>query len=223
MAEGAPLLILGAGAHGGVVRDCVDERRFRFIGYLDDRPPDPLSSARSELLLGKVDDLPALLRDYPGTMAVIAIGDNMTRLRMAERAERLVPSLTWATIVHPAASLSARAEIGPGTVVVAGSIINCGSRLGRHILINTGTIIDHDNSMDDFASTGPGVVTGGNVRIGGLSHVGIGASVRHGIRIGRNCVIGGQAYVERDVDDDWVSFGIPARPRYRRAPGQPYL
>jgi acetyltransferase EpsM len=222
MGERQPLLILGAGAHGGVVRDCVDDRHFQFMGYLDDRPSDR-PSGKGEPVLGGLDDLPVLLRDYPHAAAVIAIGDNMSRRRVAERAQSLAPGVTWARIVHPTAILSVHIEIGPGTVIVAGSIVNCGSSLGRHVLINTGTIIDHDNSMDDFASTGPGVSTGGDVQIGSLSHIGIGASVRHGIRIGRNCVIGGKAYVDRDVSDNWVSFGIPARPQYQRALGQSYL
>ncbi|MGC4250697.1 MAG: acetyltransferase [Sphingobium sp.] len=222
MGDRRPLLILGAGAHGGVVRDCVDERLFECMGYVDDRSGDGPSPAGGPLL-GRIDDLPVLLRDWPQAAVVIAVGDNMSRCRLAERVESIAPGLSWATVVHPTAILSARCEIGPGAVIVAGTIVNCGSRIGRHALINTGTIIDHDNSIGDFASTGPGVSTGGDVRIGPLSHIGIGASVRHGIRIGRNCVIGGKAYVDRDVEDDWVSFGVPARPRYRREQGQPYL
>lgn len=222
MAGTQPLLIVGAGGYGAVVRDCVDRDRFDLIGFLDDRPPDRIDIG-PDLWLGRIDDLGAIARDRPSLSAVIAIGDNMTRSRVAQRMEQIAPKLLWATVVHPSAIISPYAEVGAGTVVIAGAVVNCGTRIGRHVLINTGSMIDHDNIFGDFASTGPAASTGGNVNVGDFSHVGIGASVRHGIRIGRNCVIGGKAYVERDVEDDVVSFGIPARPQYRREPGQPYL
>lgn len=217
-----PVVILGAGGYAGVVRDCIGGSGHDLIGYLDDRPVEQTAVARCELL-GRLDDLAVLARDHPGLSAVIAVGDNMTRRRIAQQAERQVPGLRWAMAIHPSAIISPGAQIGAGTVIVAGSIVNNGCQLGRHVLINSGSVIDHDNRFGDFSSTGPAVSTGGNVEIGALSYIGIGASVRHGIRIGGNSVIGAQSYVDRDVGDDLVCFGIPARVQYGRVPGQPYL
>ncbi len=217
-----PLLIIGGGQHAAVVRDCVDEALFKVLGYLDDGQPAG-AQLGTEAVLGRLDDLPALILRHSGLVAVIAIGDNMTRRRIAERATEVAARVEWATIIHRSAIVSASARIGAGTVVVAGAIINCHSRLGRHMLINTGSLIDHDNHFGDYASTGPGVSTGGNVRVGNLSHIGIGASILHGIQVGTNCVIGGKAFVDRDVGDNLVSFGVPARARHQREPGAAYL
>jgi acetyltransferase EpsM len=90
-------------------------------------------------------------------------------------------------------------------------------------LINTGSLIDHDNDFGDYSSTGPGVSTGGNVSVGALSYIGIGASVRHGIRVGRGSVIGGQAFVDRDIGDHLVCYGVPARPVRAQEEGARYL
>jgi acetyltransferase EpsM len=147
----------------------------------------------------------------------------MRRRRVVEQVERCAPALGWAAIVHRSAILSPSAQVGPGSVVFPGAIVNCRTALGRHVIINTGSIIEHDNRFEDFSSTGPGVCTGGNVRVGELSHIGIGASVCHGIAIGANSVVGGQAFVNRDLGDDLVSFGVPARPRHQRALGAVYL
>ena len=35
--------------------------------------------------------------------------------------------------------------------------------IGKHVLINSGSIIEHDNKFDNYSSCGPGVVTGGEV------------------------------------------------------------
>lgn len=222
MADRVPLAIIGAGHHAAVVRDCVDDSRFRVIGYLDDRLPIG-SPVGDETVLGCLAELPAIAARHPGISAVVAIGDNMVRLRVVDIVERSIPGLPWAAIVHPSAIISPSVEIGPGCVIVAGAIVNCHTSLGRHVLINTGARLDHDNIFGDFASTGPGVSTGGDVHVGTFSHIGIGASVRHGIRIGSHCVIGGMAFVDRDVEDQLVCFGVPARPQRHRMRGAAYL
>jgi len=222
MADRAPLLIIGSGGHAAVVRDCVDDSRFDVLGYLDDARPAGTRFG-DETILGNLQDLPGLVARHPDATAIVAIGDNMTRLRVVGIAERSVPELRWASVIHGSAIIAPTVEIGPGCVVVAGAIINCRSRLGRHVLINTGSVLDHDNHFGDFSSTGPRVATGGDVRVGNFTHIGIGASVSHGVRIGNHCVIGGMAFVHRPVDDNLVCFGVPARPQGRRAMGAVYL
>ena len=222
MTYATPLVILGGGGHAAVVRDCIDDRLYRLIGCLDDAKPIGATLSAGKVI-GRLADLQSLVLGYRGLAAIVAIGDNMTRRRVVGEMQGRAPSLIWATVVHRSAIISPRTEIGPGTVVVAGAVINGGSRLGRHVLINTGSLIDHDNDFGDFSSTGPGVSIGGNVSVGQLSHIGIGASVKHGVLIGTNCVIGGKAYVNRDVDNNLVCFGVPARPQRTRLPGGAYL
>jgi acetyltransferase-like isoleucine patch superfamily enzyme len=47
------------------------------------------------------------------------------------------------------------------------------------------------------------------------AHVGIGAAVRQGIRIGRNAIVGAGAVVVDDVAAGAVVVGVPARPLRR--------
>jgi acetyltransferase EpsM len=217
-----PLVIVGCGGHALVVRDCMERRQFRLIGHIDDRMPAG-STIEGVAVLGRPEDLPALAARHPGLAGVIAIGDNARRRQVAGRVANLLPDFPWANIVHPATTIAPSVRMAGGCVIVAGAVVNGHSRLGRHVLINTGSLIDHDNRFDDYASTGPGVVTGGNVVVGALSHIGIGASVRHGIHIGQGCVIGGMAYVDRDVGDRLVCYGVPARPIRAHREGARYL
>jgi len=52
----------------------------------------------------------------------------------------------------------------------------------------------------------------GGVTVGEGSHIGIGASVREGVRIGNRVTVGAGAAVVCDVDDDAVVVGVPAKP-----------
>ena len=51
----------------------------------------------------------------------------------------------------------------------------------------------------------------GTVQVGEGSHIGTGAVVRQGIKIGKNALVG--AVVVKDVPPDTLVIGFPARPR----------
>ena len=57
----------------------------------------------------------------------------------------------------------------------------------------------------------PGAHLAGNVKVGELSHIGIGASVIQGVKIGRNVIIGAGAVVINDIPDSVTAVGVPAR------------
>ena len=60
-------------------------------------------------------------------------------------------------------------------------------------------------------STGPGVNTGGNVKINNLCQIGIGASIKDKVVIRKNTVVGGGAFVNKDCDSNSTYFGVPAK------------
>src|SRR3546814_4185741 len=73
----------------------------------------------------------AILAEHPLLAGVIGIGANHVRRMIAQKAERLCPSLKWAPIIHPSAIISPRALIGAGTVIVAGAVVNTRTQIGR--------------------------------------------------------------------------------------------
>src|SRR3546814_2740008 len=89
------LVIFGTGCHAAVVRACIDPACFRAIGYIDD-----LAEKGTKIdglpVLGGVADLPAILAEHPLLAGVIGIGANHVRRMIAQKAERLCPSLKWA-------------------------------------------------------------------------------------------------------------------------------
>ena len=108
-------------------------------------------------------------------------------------------------------------------MILAGSIVGSDTIIKNHVSINTGTYIDHDNVFSNFSSTGPAVATGGNVKIGELSFLGIGCSVRHNITIGRNTVIGGQSFVSNNCKSNSLYYGVPAKRVRKRSEKEEYL
>ena len=91
------------------------------------------------------------------------------------------------------------------------------------VIINTKASVDHDNYLMRFSSLAPGVCTGGNVSIGQRSAISIGATIKHGIKIGHDVVVGANSLVINDIISNQVAYGTPAKLIRQRSRGDKYL
>ena len=203
------IYLVGAGGHAKVIADILIESGRPPVAFLDEAP-------KHNRVLG-IPVIRGLEIPEPNAAVVVAIGDNFLRQQIAARFS------SFAIAIHPSAWVSRDAEIGPGTVVMAGAVINAGARVGAHCIINTHASVDHDSLIDDFAHIAPGATLGGNVHVGTGCMIGLGANVVHGRSIGAHSVIGAGSTVVRDITGNVVAFGSPARVIRPRVAGDRYL
>ena len=162
--------------------------------------------------------------ELPSTgFIVVAIGLNHARKVTTERLTSQFPEIQFATVAHPTASIGYQAQIGPGAVILQNATVGTSATVGEGTIINSGAILDHESTLGDFASLAPGAKTGGRVRIGAESAISLGAAVSHGVIVGPHTVVGGQSFVNKDLPENSVAFGTPARVIRSRQPNESYL
>lgn len=144
---------------------------------------------------------------------LVAVGDNSQRARLY--AQLLAKGGIPASVIHPKATVARTARIGKGTVILAGVVVNADAVVGENCILNTAASVDHDCVVGNHVHLCPGVHLAGGVRIGDFSMLGIGAAVLPGVSVGANCVVGAGAVVNRDLPDNVVACGVPARIRRR--------
>ena len=195
------LVIIGAGGHGKVIADSAWKNGYTNIFFVDD-------NAKGECIgfpiIGTSADIERL--NDGDTDFVIGIGNNAIRKSVAEKYD-----VNWVPIVHPSAQIAFNAAIGKGTVVMACAVANASSVIGEHCIINTGAIVEHDNVIENYAHISPNVALGGTVRIGSLTHVGIGATVKNNTEICSDCTIGAGAVVIKSIKEPGTYVGVPIR------------
>lgn len=193
------VIIIGAGGHARVIADIVRCSGDRVLGFLDDAAPS------ADLpVLGKVKDYV----NYPVAAFIIGIGNAAVRRKIAEQ----LAGVNWYTAIHPAAVISAEGvSIGAGTAVMAGAVINPGAVIGAHCIINTASVVEHDNRIGDFAHISVGAKLAGTVTVGEDTWVGIGAAVSNNVDICGGCMIGAGAVVVKSITEPGTYVGVPAR------------
>ena len=99
---------------------------------------------------------------------------------------------------------------------MAQAVINSCATIGRHCIINSSAVVEHDNVLDDYVHVSPGAVLAGTVNVGANTHIGAGVVVRNNINITSDCTIGAGAVVVRDIVERGTYVGIPARMLLRK-------
>jgi UDP-perosamine 4-acetyltransferase len=176
----------------------------KIIGIIDNGRPN------SELpLLGDDQQLSSLSRS---TLLVMGIGGARLPTRRQELFDRAkFLGFSFLTVVHPSAIIAADVAVGEGAQVMAGAVVQTGTRLGANVIVNSRATIDHDSRIGDHAHIAPGAALAGGVVVGTGSLIGTGASAVPGVKIGSGTLVGAGAAVVRDLPDGVVAIGVPCR------------
>jgi sugar O-acyltransferase (sialic acid O-acetyltransferase NeuD family) len=192
------IILQGGGEHARVVLDVLLETEWPVLAIFDPKYSGDLFGVTQQGIYGP--------RFHPEAKAVVAIGDNRIRKKVAATTEH-----AFTNVIHPSASISKRAQLGVGNMVLHHVIVQAQSKIGNHVILNTGSQIDHDCIIHDHVHVAPGAVICGTVKIGEGTFIGAGAVVIPGKTIGAWVTVGAGSVVIQDIPDYAVVVGNPAR------------
>jgi len=204
------IVLIGGGGHCKVVVSILNKLdEFEIAGVVDNYKLE--SFINGIRIIGSDDDLKDIYKSgiHNALITVGSTKENAKRYRLFNMAREI--GYKFPVIISPEAIVDKSVKIDEGTVVMPGSIINIDSSIGKNCIINTGAIIEHDCKIGNHCHITPGVHISGAVNIDELSFIGIGATIIQGIKIGKNVTIGAGSVVIKDISNDVIAIGNPAK------------
>ena len=198
------IVVIGAGGHAKVVIETLRATGREVACCVAGKSVDGIGVP---MLRG--DEHLAALRAKGHGQAIVAIGDNTLRARLAEQV--LAAGYELVSAISPHAVISPSVKLGRGVVILPGAIVNAGAVINDLAIINSGAVVEHDCHVGLGAHLGPLCGLAGNVSIGRLAFLGLGAKVIPGVKIGAGTILGAGAVVIEDLPENVTAVGVPAR------------
>lgn len=193
--------LVGYSGHSYPIIEALKSMNLSFDGYFETK-----EKAKNPFLLnflGNEDNYSFEKNDG----VFIAIGDNYLRKKIADKLKDRVQQFSiidYQSIV--------RSEIRQqGIIINAGAVIQPQCIIGEGTIINTRAVIEHECQVGNYCHIAPGAVLTGNVKVDDFTLVGSNATILPGVKIGKNCIIGAGSVVTKDVKDNIIIKGNPAR------------
>ena len=204
-------IILGAGTYGEVYLAYLQEAGVDVVGFLDDDPKYEGKNIRGIPVLGKISAIETLMKTDGVEAVYCPLGNNKLRVRFLEKARNL--GYKTPNYIHPSVIIAPFVEIADeGVYILQATQIMPYVKIERDVMISTGANIIHHSHLSQGTFVSNGVCFGANVLSKNYAYVGMGSTVMTGVKVlGEDCLIGAGAVVIKDVPDNAVMAGVPAK------------
>ena len=194
------IILIGAGGHALSCIDVIEqENKYNIRGLvgLKDEVGKKISGYD---VIATQDELVNLSKDF--RYAFIAIGQiKSVKLRIDLYESVLNTGFKIPSIISPQSFISRTVQIGEGTIIMNGVILNSGVRIGNNCIINSKALIEHGTQVADHCHISTGAILNGDCVVESKSFVGSGAVVKHGITIKTSSFVNMGQIVTKNFDN----------------------
>lgn len=189
-----PLLIYGSSEFGQVIRDLAFVCGYPVAGFVDD------FNEGSEIL-GTFEKICSSHKCFDYDMA-LAIGYNNLGARWNVYKKVCAAGYSFPKLVHPHAYVRNLKNIGQGTFVMAGAIIDANAVLNDLVVAWPGVVVNHDSIVGENTFLSPNCTICGSVNIGANCFVGAGATIVDHVTVPNDFFIKAGALYKKKRGDD---------------------
>jgi sugar O-acyltransferase (sialic acid O-acetyltransferase NeuD family) len=136
------------------------------------------------------------------------------RKRLTEKFSNLGGELS--TFITPFSYLSSYTSVGKGSVILQKASSEPGVTIGENCIVNKRANFGHGCTISSYCSIGPYSIIASDAIVGENCYIGMGSIIQPKMKIGNNVIISAGAVVTKNIPDNAVVDGVPARIRFFR-------
>lgn len=209
------IYIVGIGSYSEVMYELAVDCGYIVKGFYDAYDGDHISEIMGKTVLGHFAK--CTCEDIKGKYFIVAVGDNKIRHSIMSRIDDYGGYLP--TLIHPDAKISSSAQIGKGVYMHMGVVVWTKAVIGDFSIVSPNTVIAHHAKVGNACLISVSSVVGARVCVGDYTMFGIGSIAITGVNnIGKNVMLGAGTTATKDIEDNVLAVGSPARVIKQREP-----
>lgn len=202
--------IIGAGTYGEVYMAYLEEAGHKVVAFFDSNKSLWNTTINEIPIYGSEEILKEERFKKMIDTVYCPIGNNKVRQKVLD----FVNSLGYATpnFIHSSVVIHDTVKLGKGVYILPGSIVMPYTEIKDYSMISMGVNLAHHSILDKGCFLSTGVNFGASIHAKENAYIGIGATIMTGIKtLGKNSLIGAGSVVIKDVEDNAVVSGVPAK------------
>ena len=202
------IVIIGYGGHAKSVIDSISASgKYKVAGYTDIEDKHVTEIP----YLGTDECLSLIFKKgvHKVAFGLGFMGKSELRSKLYQQVKKIGFDLP--VIIDPSAVVSSSAQIGEGTFIGKRAVVNAEAVVGKMCIINTGSLIEHENRIGDFTHIAVGAVLCGNVSVGEQCLIGANSTIIQGITVEDYSIVGAGSVVINNIAKKETVVGIPAK------------
>jgi sugar O-acyltransferase (sialic acid O-acetyltransferase NeuD family) len=203
-------VIIGAGTYGEVYLSYLQECGIEVVAFMDNNPTLVGTYIKGIRVVGSEDLLETEEWKHKVSNVYCPIGNNPLRRKILSRVKELGYNTPY--FIHPSACIADNVSIAEGVYVLPQTVIMPFTKIDKYCMISMNAKIAHHSILEEGCFISTGVNFGANIHALKDAYMGIGSLIMTGVKIvGENSLIGAGSIVIRDVPDNAVMVGNPAK------------
>ena len=202
------ILIVGSGAQAKYALEIFKLLNKPVIGLItlpNEATPEFLSGIN---VLGCLEDFGKIYQKSGKPSLILCCSKSKKKEEVEQNLSQYSPH--YVNAIHPAAVIAQTAIVGHGVIMNACAVVQPFAKIGNHVMIHAGVIVEHDCILKDFVNLAPRVTLTGHVKVGKGATVCTGAVVLPNVEVGEFSIVGAGGVVLNKVENNTTVVGIPA-------------
>lgn len=209
------VVILGGKGIGMIASSIIDRIGDAYVtGFLNDNLEigTKIGKYKQIEVIGKTEDLNSILEDKDTYVFIAYVGFKYERKMYQKILSLNIPREKFYNVIDPTSVIPKDyCKIGNGVLIAPYSQLSPDATISDNCMLLANSFVGHDSFLDHFAHLATNAVVGADVHVGKMVHIGSNATIRECVKIGDYSIVGGGAVVTKDVPENCIVVGNPAR------------
>ena len=188
-----------------VIRNDFFDHRYDFVFFIDDFVEESDYYGTKRIHYESCKDY----LENEDAEFIVAVGEPSVRKLLFDRIK--ISGYRIATLIDKTAIVSHSSTIKEGCIISSGAIVSTNAVINENCLVMFQAIVGHHANVGAGCVICPQATVGGFSNVGDETFLGLGSHMIQNANIGSRAVVGLGAMVFKNVEDDTVVIGNPAR------------